>query len=44
MLNLKGMGPSPELQLTFDGQYKTHPDWKSAPTPTPATDPAESNR
>jgi Tol biopolymer transport system component len=44
MLNLKAMGPSPEWQLTFDGQNKAHPDWKSAPTPTPVTDPGESNR
>lgn len=44
MLNLKGMGPSPELQLTFDRQAKSHPDWKRTPTPTPGTDPAESTR
>jgi len=44
MLNLKGMSPSPEQQLTFDGQNKAHPDWKNAPTPTTGTVPAESNR
>jgi Tol biopolymer transport system component len=26
-LNLKSLAPSAERQLTFDGQYKSHPDW-----------------
>jgi Tol biopolymer transport system component len=29
-LNLKSLAPSAERQLTFDGQYKSHPDWKAS--------------
>jgi Tol biopolymer transport system component len=46
-LNLKSMAPSAERQLTFDGQFKSHPDWKagvaevSPPVPVPSNDPLD---
>lgn len=42
-LNLKSMAPSAERQLTYDGQYKSHPDWTAGlvevwPVPVFTTD------